>query len=534
MKKLIPFWEISLATTIFAALLAPSAQAQFQWDKRIASAASWPEGEPNIGMTLDTNGNCYVTGWFDGINDFGGITLTNQSIGGSDIFVAKYNNAGTLQWVQRAGGSPGNSNYGRAVGLDTNGNVYVTGSAYGAANFGTINLTGSSGQNFFLAKYNTNGTVQWVKPSSGGSSDVYGIGLAVDGAGNSYALVTVDYGQNGSISFGSTTVPIPANIGTPLTIFIKYDDNGNVIWTQVLGSSTEVYAPKVTVDASGYIYVRGIFISDMTIGTSNLLSSASSKNFFVAKFSNSGNLIWVQQPQGIGFSDGGLTVDLAGNVYVSGMFEGSLDFGAGITLTNAGSYNSYLAKYNSAGAIQWAQKAGGTNDGAFAADVFFDLALDGQTNIYAAGDLNSYSVLTKYDPTGREQWTYLASGSPASPISSTVWRCVVDSSKNCYLAGLYGGTDIFGTNVLQPQEAWNFFLAKLTVPLILSSPQIVGKTNFTFQLSGPAGSNYVLQVSTNLLNWSSVSTSTIPVSGSTNLSNAISGYKQSFYRVLLQ
>jgi len=70
---------------------------------------------------------------------------------------------------------------------------------------------------------------------------------------------------------------------------------------------------------------------------------------------------------------------------------------------------------------------------------------------------------------------------------------------------------------------------------ILSTPQVsVGSTNFTFQLSGPVGSNYVLQVSTNLLNWNPVGTSTIPVSGTISVSNAISGYKQSFYRVHLQ
>jgi hypothetical protein len=72
-------------------------------------------------------------------------------------------------------------------------------------------------------------------------------------------------------------------------------------------------------------------------------------------------------------------------------------------------------------------------------------------------------------------------------------------------------------------------------PVILSAPKTTGgNTNFTFLLPGPSGSNYVLQVSTNLLNWSSVSTSTIPVSGSIALSNAISGYKQSFYQVHLQ
>jgi hypothetical protein len=44
----------------------------------------------------------------------------------------------------------------------------------------------------------------------------------------------------------------------------------------------------------------------------------------------------------------------------------------------------------------------------------------------------------------------------------------------------------------------------------------------------------VLQVSTNLLNWSSVITSTIPVSGTMTLSNAISGYNRRFYRAYLQ
>jgi len=71
--------------------------------------------------------------------------------------------------------------------------------------------------------------------------------------------------------------------------------------------------------------------------------------------------------------------------------------------------------------------------------------------------------------------------------------------------------------------------------IMLSSPQItIGKTNFTFQLTGPAGSNYVLLVSTNLLNWTTNSTSTIPASGTLTLTNAITNYNRRFYRVHLQ
>jgi hypothetical protein len=75
----------------------------------------------------------------------------------------------------------------------------------------------------------------------------------------------------------------------------------------------------------------------------------------------------------------------------------------------------------------------------------------------------------------------------------------------------------------------------ITLPPRLSAAKVTaGNTNFTFLLSGPVGSNYVLQVTSNLLNWSSVRTSTIPVSGTVNLTNAISGYNQRFYRVRLQ
>ena len=71
-------------------------------------------------------------------------------------------------------------------------------------------------------------------------------------------------------------------------------------------------------------------------------------------------------------------------------------------------------------------------------------------------------------------------------------------------------------------------------PVILSSPQLAGgKTNFNFVLYGPVGSNYVLQVSTNLANWSSVRTSAIPIGGTVTLSNAMIGYGRRFYRVYL-
>jgi len=510
--------------------------AQFPWSQRISAANNWPEGEPNIGLALDTNDNCYVTGFFDNTNNFGGITLSNRSVGGSDIFVAKYSSAGTLQWVQQAGATT--INYGRAVGVDNNTNVYIAGGYSGQAKFGGTTLAASSGGNFFLAKYNNAGVVQWVRQSTGGSSDVSGIGLAVDGAGNSYALVAVDYlgGSAASITFGSKTVNIPADNGSPVMILVKYDNTGAAQWAQLMGGSDEIFATRVVVDASGNVYVRGGFYSTLTIGATTLtISAGADENMYVAKFNGSGALTWVQQIDGGSTAEGGVAVDPVGNVFVSGAFTGTLDLGGGILLTNVAGPtapfgDSFLIKYNSVGSLQWAEVAGGTN-GAF----YWDLALDAQTNIYAAGIWGINAAVVKYNLSGTLQWNSSASGPPAAPVSSGVTKCAVDSSGHCYIDGFYQGTATFGSNTLQPLEAFNFFVSEVTgpVPLSLSAPKTSG-SNFAFQVSGPSGSNYVLQVSRNLLTWNSLVTSTIPVSGSVTLTNPISGSNQGFYRTYLK
>ncbi len=101
----------------------------------------------------------------------------------------------------------------------------------------------------------------------------------------------------------------------------------------------------------------------------------------------------------------------------------------------------------------------------------------------------------------------------------------------------FGNAGAYDVVVSNPYGSVTSSVVNLTITLpaiVLSTPQItVGNNSFAFQLSGPSGSSYVLQVSTNLVNWSSVSTSAIPVSGSITLSNAIGGSNRRFYRVYL-
>jgi hypothetical protein len=141
----------------------------------------------------------------------------------------------------------------------------------------------------------------------------------------------------------------------------------------------------------------------------------------------------------------------------------------------------------------------------------------------------------------------------------------VDASGNLFIADIYNylvRKVVFNSSVLSPTLVLNNVnignsgaydlvvtgpygsvtssVVNVTVtlpPLVLSMPQIIGNS-MTAELSGPAGSNYVVQISTNLFNWTSVVTSTIPVGGSINLTDnvdvPITNYNRRFYRVKYQ
>ena len=335
--------------------------------------------------------------------------------------------------------------------------------------------------------------VQWVTNSTGGYDNNYGIGLAVDGAGNSYALVVMDDGGT-SITFGSKTVSTVAG-GSPLLILVKYDTTGTAQWAQLLDSAAETYGSKVAVDAAGNVYVRGTFNSSLTVGSSFVVASTgSSKNAFIAKFNSSGGLTWVRNPQGKGgsVSEGGVAVDPAGNVYISGAFNTNLDFGNGIILTNKANASAlfgdaFLAQYNSAGTAEWAQAAGGTSGG-----FFWDIALDAHTNVHTSGFLGYNAAVEKYNASGTLLWTESASGPPASPVASGVIKGAVDTAGDDYLAGFYAGTATFGATILQPQESWNFFLTKMPpLPFPITTNGVGSQAGM---FAGYSSSNYLVGI----------------------------------------
>ena len=178
------FWSLQAGLLLMTLILnLPSslhAQAPgFRWAKKGAGTAD----EVGNGVAVDGGGNNYVVGYFKSASvTFGATVLTTT--GGADLFLAKYNFAGTLLWAKKAGGTA--DDFGNGVALDGAGNIYVTGYFLSTnATFGGTVLTNTGSADIFVAKYDSAGTLLWAKKAGGNGYDAAN-GIDVDAAGNSY------------------------------------------------------------------------------------------------------------------------------------------------------------------------------------------------------------------------------------------------------------------------------------------------------------------------------------------------------------
>jgi len=360
-----------------------------QWAKR-AGGAGLNRG---LGVAVDDLGNSYVTGVFQGSATFGqgeANQTTLSSAGSDDIFVAKYDSAGLLQWVMRAGGT--GSDQGLSIAVEGS-DSYLTGFFNGTATFGqgqtnqtTLNSAGSD--DIFVAKYDSAGLLQWVRRAGGSGLD-QGVGIVVDGSGNSYLT--------GFFSATATFAPGQANQTTLVSagdrdIFVaQYDSVGTLVWAKRSGGAGTDRGFSISVDGSGNSYVTGVINGSATFGpgeaNQTTLTSAGLEDIFVAKHDASGILQWAKRAGGTG-TDGGLGIGVDGmsNSYVTGWFTGTATFGQGeanqTTLTSAGDRDVFLAKYNTNGLLQWVKRAGA---GGASTDQGMAVAVDQLGTIYMSG-----------------------------------------------------------------------------------------------------------------------------------------------------
>jgi len=224
---------------------------------------------------------------------------------------------------------------------------------------------------------------------------------------------------------------------------------------------------SVKAGPEGNLYVTGTFSGTIQFAGTTL-TSAGGLDMYLAKYTPTGELLWVIQsggPQDDWETD--VDLDDAGNLYVTGAFTGaSAVFGSanGVTKTVMGGYGStiFLAKYTPSGALVWLQTgiiaccAGTVNGGnALAVDraagtVYIDGVTQGDITFSSQNGASStvsgvgtwHMILAKFDTEGNFQWGQVNEASP----NSIPQGVAVDEMHNVYVAGWMEDQTTFSSN----------------------------------------------------------------------------------------
>ena len=444
------------------------------------------------GLITDNQNNIYVTGYFSGTVDFdpsaGVKNLT--SVGGYDIYVAKYTPAGALVWAVSMGGDGlDQANY---MTVDNNGNPTIIGQFQSTTlNAGAFSLPNQGAEDIFIIHLDVNGNVVWAK-SMGGSQTDRGEEVNADAQGNLF--VTSIY--QSTLTVGPS---ITAQGGGFNALIVKYDVSGNLLWNMSLGSGagdTEVYGNQV--DASGNFVVSGTFSGTVDfdpLGVHHNLTSNGNDNGFVAKYTPAGTLIWVAPVNGSFVNDGSaVSVDSNNDIYLTGAFTSPLVFnGGGFTLNASGFQDTFIAKYSSNGTYQFAKDIGGAGAGSFVYQARSDpnnndlyitgyftgtIDFDPSAGVALVSDHGQRDFyVAKYGPNGNYIWAF-SGGSPNCNLSLGI-ELGVDHNSNVIAGGSFCSTVNFDPshcsvdNVTAINGTSDTYIAKYTPS---STPTITNNT----------------------------------------------------------
>lgn len=305
---------------------------------------------------------------------------------------------------------------------------------------------------------------EWAASTCGGSAK----GVAIDSATNS--IYVTGYYETSTLSFDSYTL---SNNGLKDIFIAKYDTAGNVLWAKSFGGTSSDQPNELTIDKDGNIYIVGTFeSSSISFGTISL-SCQGNMDAFLLKLDMNGNVLWVSTAGNTDFDRARAVVtDSLGNVYVVGEYKSSALSFDSFTLYNTNTLEDiYIAKYNSSGAVVWANSYGAAGS-EYALDVEID---NKEQAIYVTGSFGTYPVsfdsytltgsgiqhvyVLKSDLDGNIEWADSPGG------TSTDWGkgVAIDANSNIYFSGYFSSSTVtFQNNILTNAQsaAHDIYLVK--------------------------------------------------------------------------
>lgn len=411
--------------------------------------------ESGNSVCTDSLGNTFVTGTFRDSIQFGPVKLISTG-NSQNIFIVKYSSSMNVLWAKSYGGA--NIDNVTAIKTDFSGNIYVTGTFYSSITFDSITVTIPVANSIFITKLNSTGNALWVKADTTSGNEFQPTGLKLDVSNNiyiaGYFAGTANFGNN----FTLTSINHPLLMSPTIDIFIaKYNNNGICQWAKKGGSYQEDRCFSLAVTNGGNAYITGFYGQDATFSGSTLIYNGGGVDAFIAGYNNSGTLILLKSVTSNEYEAGyGISLDATGNIYITGLSDGATLFDTTV-ITPHGSYDMFIAKYNSSGNIQWV-----TNTLSTQWEQGRQVLVDGSGNVYVGGEFYSFGTssfpginftskgyydpfVAKYNHEGEFQWAQRGGSYQYDYLNG---MALSDSGK-VIITGTYGDSARFG----------NFFLS---------------------------------------------------------------------------
>ena len=375
---------------------------EYRW----AYTAGGAQDDEGASITMfDNFGNIYVTGYFKRTVDFGSGDITSN--GNQDIFLLRLNESAgnyTFSWVKTYGGSRDDRGYG----VHTKGGGPIVTGVFRSSNLdfggGPVGVGDTDTDIFVLSLdmfgvYNSSMTISSDESCDESSRDIY-----VGPLYNSAHHITGFHTSNCTIDFGGSIGELSSFGGGQDILMVRIGNNNlppGCVYAA--GGSGNDRGLSVTVDSNENIYVTGIFRNTATFNrhplgqTAVTATSQGGSDMFVVKLNSSCELQWVYTAGGSENEFGyGIDVDRFDNVYVTGVFKSTVDFGGGNVTASGGDFDAFTLKLNSSGVFQWVRTFGDNPGDESANDVAaFQYYQTGQPccqtnydNLITVGDFN--------------------------------------------------------------------------------------------------------------------------------------------------
>ena len=519
---------ILLFATLLSTVCANAQQMNLSWAKSFVAPNAFGYAQAyNNNITPLSNGDLIVVGTFKDTIDFDPAAATTAMLSSPsdyNVHITRLNSNGDFVWTKMLDGD--NEVFISNLQTDANGNYYMNGFFKGTCDFNpdplvANNLTSSGDKDVFLCKWNSTGVFQWVRQFGNAGSNI-SYDMATDAAGTCYMAVM--YVDSIDADPGVAQSYYLSN-GLQDALMVKVSTSGTLLNAYSIGGAFVDVIRDFKVLPGNELLVTGSVLGtvdlDPGVGTFPVTVLPGTQAGFILKLNAQGAFTWakVLQPQNGGSLSRveSIDTDQNGNIYLSGVNQGAVDFNPDnqavhlISSVN-GTMDAYMMKLNSAGQFLWAHSFGANfsdylnsvtvmNDGRcfifgeYSGQIDLDPDSVNTMLITSPGSFGNYqNFILGLDANGNYSWGSGVGGYGANLIGNTL---VTDGNNNLFSCGYYGGSTDFDPNagvfnLSSPPLTGGGFILKLSTAVTGVSESTASDFNF---FPNPATDQVIIQSS---------------------------------------